>query len=53
MLAWTVAIAGWFALIVVDGSVRPVSLVAAVGGLFAVIWLLGLMILAFFLVRGD
>lgn len=53
MLVWTVAMGGWFALTVVHGAIGRTALVLAVGGLFAVIWLLGLMILAFFRVAVD
>jgi len=53
VLAWTSVMGGWFAFVVVDGSIRPVTLVPAVGGLFAVIWLLGVLILGLFLVGGE
>ena len=53
VLAWTTIMGGWFAFVVVDGSIRPVALVLAVGGLFTVIWLLGVLILALFLVDDD
>lgn len=53
MLIWTAAVGGWFAILVVDGSIRPAALVLAVGGLFALIWLLGMLILGLFLAGGD
>lgn len=43
----------WFALVVADSAIRPVALVLAVGALFGVIWLLGLLILGLFLVGGE
>ena len=53
MLAWTGAMGGWFALTVINGAIGRTALVLALGGLFAVIWLLGLLILALFLAGGD
>lgn len=53
MLVWTAAMGGWFVFTVVNGAIGRTALVLAVGGLFAVIWLLGLLILALFLVGGD
>lgn len=53
MLVWTAAIAAWFAVTVLNGAIGPVALVLAVGGLFAAIWLFGLLILGLFLVGGD
>lgn len=53
MLVWTAAIGGWFALTVINGAIGRTALVLAVGGLFAVIWLVGMIILALFLVGGD
>lgn len=50
MLTWSAVMGGWFALTVVNGAIGRTALVLAVGGgLFGVIWLLGLVILALFL----
>lgn len=53
MLIWSGIMGGWFALTLVNNAIDRVALVLAVGGLFGVIWLLGLMILALFLVGGE
>jgi hypothetical protein len=53
MLAWSGSMGGWFAFTIVNNDIDRVALVLAVGGLFGVIWLLGLMILALFLVGGE
>ena len=54
MLVWTAAIGGWFAITVLNGAIGGTALVLAVGGgLFGVIWLLGLLILGLFLVGGE
>lgn len=52
MLVWTIAMGGWFAFTIDNGAIDRTALVLAVGGLFAVIWLLGLLVLGLFLV-GD
>lgn len=53
MLVWTVVLGGWYVLAVVNGADGPGALVLAVGGLFAVIWLLGLLMLGLFLDGGE
>lgn len=53
MLVWTAAIGGLLAVTVLNGAIGPPALVLAVGGLFAAIWLFGLLILGMFLVGGD
>ena len=53
MLVWSAAMGGWLAFSVVEGAIRPAALVLAVGGLFGVIWLLGLVVLALFLVGAE
>lgn len=53
MLIWSGIMGAWFAVTVVNNGIDRVALVLAVGGLFGVIWLLGLMILALFLVGGG
>jgi len=53
MLIWTMALGGWYALAVVNGADGPGALVLAAGGLFAVIWLLGLLMLGLFLGGGE
>lgn len=53
MLVWTAAMGAWFAFTVVNGAIGRTALILSVGGLFGVIWLLGLIILALFLVGGE
>lgn len=44
---WTANMAGWFISIAAGGALRTAALALAVGGLIGVLWLLGLLILAF------
>ena len=53
MLVWTAIMASSFGVTVLGGAIGRLALVLAVGGLFAVIWLFGLVILGLFLARGD
>jgi hypothetical protein len=53
MLVWTMAMGGWFAFEVIDSDIRTMTLVLAGGGLLAVISLMGLLILALFLIDAD
>ena len=53
MLAWTGVMGGWFAYTVASAAIRPIGLVLAVGGLFAAIWLFGVLILGLFLVGRN
>ena len=53
MLVWTIAVGGWLALTLANGAIDRTPLVLAVGGLFAVIWLLGLLIFGLFLAGGE
>jgi hypothetical protein len=53
MFVWTAILASSFGVTVLGGAIGRLALVLAVGGLFAVIWLFGLVILGLFLARGD
>ena len=53
MLVWTAIMASSFGVTVLGGAIGRLALVLAVGGLFAAIWLFGLVILGLFLARGD
>jgi len=52
ILVWTLAMGGAYAL-AANGADGPGALILAVGGLFAVIWLLGLLMLGLFLGGGE
>lgn len=54
MLIWTAAVGGWFVVSVLRDGNDGTALVLAVGaGLIGVIWLLGLLVLGLFLLRGE
>ncbi len=53
MLVWTMAMGGWLAFEVIDSDIRTPALVLAGGGLLAVIWLMGLVVLALFLLDAE
>lgn len=53
MVAWTLAMVGWLAFEVIDSDLRTMALVLAGGGLLTVIWLIGLVVLALFLLDAE
>lgn len=53
MALWTVLMAVWFMVSTADGALRTSTVVLAVGGLIGIVWLLGLLMLALFLVAGE
>lgn len=44
---------GWLAFEVIDSDLRTMALVLAGGGLLTVIWLIGLVVLALFLLDAE
>lgn len=53
MALWTVLMALWYAWVAASGELPTPALGLAVLGLFAGVWLFGLVILGLFLVTGE
>ena len=53
LVLWTALMVGWFISVAAGGALSTTAVGLAVGGLIGVVWLLGLLVLALFLVASG